>query len=139
MKRREFIALLGGAAAFPLAAGAQQTVRPRRIGFLMGYSDGSPQARIAVSAFDEGLKKVGLTAGRDLLIDYRWAGGDPEKARAFARELIALRPDLIVASTNQVVSILKAETTTIPIIFVFIGDPIGSGYAETLALPGANL
>jgi putative tryptophan/tyrosine transport system substrate-binding protein len=139
MKRRQFIALFGGAAALPLAAGAQQAGRARRIGFLMGYSDGSPQVRIAVSAFDEGLKKVGLTAGRDVLIDYRWAGGDPEKARIFARELIALQPDLIVASTNQVVSILMAETRTIPIVFVFIGDPIGSGYAATLALPGANL
>src|SRR3954468_7799377 len=116
MRRREFIALVGGAAAVPLAARAQHTGRPRRIGFLMGYADGSPQARIAVSAFDEGLKKVGLTVGRDVLIDYRWAGGDPEKARTFARELIALQPDLIVASTNQVVTIVKAETTTIPIV-----------------------
>src|SRR3982074_3060130 len=124
MKRREFIALAGGVSVtWPLAARVQQTSRPRRVGFLMGYSDGSPQARIAVSAFDEGLKNVGLRVGRDLLIDYRWAGGDPEKARAFARELIALQPDLIVASTNQVVSILMAETTTIPIVFVFIGDP----------------
>jgi putative ABC transport system substrate-binding protein len=140
MKRREFIALAGGVSVtWPLAARAQQTSRPRRVGFLMGYSDDSPQARIAVSAFDEGLKNVGLRVGRDLLIDYRWAGGDPEKARAFARELIALEPDLIVASTNQVVSILKAETSTIPIIFVFIGDPIGSRYAASLALPGANL
>ncbi len=139
MNRREFIALAGAAAAWPFAAGAQSIGRSRRIGFLMGYAEGSPQARIAVSAFDEGLKKVGLTAGRDLSIDYRWAGGDPEKARAFARELIARQPDLIVASTNQVVSILKAETKTIPIVFVFIGDPIGSGYAATLALPGGNL
>jgi putative ABC transport system substrate-binding protein len=143
MKRREFITLATRAAIapalWPLRARAQQPGRPRRIGFLMGYSDGSPQARIAVSAFDEGLKNVGLTAGRDVLIDYRWAGGDPEKARAIARELIALQPDLIVASTNQVVSILMAETTTIPIVFVFIGDPIGSRYAATLALPGANL
>lgn len=140
MRRREFIALVGGAAAsWPLAARAQHAARPRRIGFLMGYAEGSPQARIAVSAFDEGLKKVGLTAGRDVVIDYRWAGGDPEKARAFARELIALAPDLIVASTNQVVSIAMAETKTIPIVFVFIGDPIGSGYAATLALPGGNL
>lgn len=140
MKRREFIALAGVAAvAWPFAARAQQTGRPRRIGFLMGYAEDSPQARIAVSAFDEGLKKVGLAAGRDVLIDYRWAGGDPENARAFARELIALQPDLIVASTNQVVSIVMAETKTIPIVFVFIGDPIGSKYAATLALPGANL
>jgi putative tryptophan/tyrosine transport system substrate-binding protein len=140
VKRRTFFSLLGGAAlAWPLTARAQPAGRPRRIGFLMGYSENSPQARIAVSAFDEGLKNVGLRAGRDIQIDYRWAGGDVEKTRAFARELIALEPDLIVASTNQVVSIVKAETRTIPIIFVFIGDPIGSGYAASLALPGANL
>jgi putative ABC transport system substrate-binding protein len=140
MNRREFIAVLGGAAvASPLRARAQQADRMRRIGFLMGFPEVDPQTRLNIVAFHEGLKAVGLEEGRNIQIDYRWPGVDPGRASAFARELIALKPDLIVASTNQVVSIAMQETKTIPIVFVYIGDPVGSRYAESLARPGKNL
>lgn len=105
----------------------------------MGYSESDPQARAGVAAFREGLRAHGLEERKNLQVDYRWAGADAEKARAYAKELIALKPDLIVASTNQVVSIVMGETATIPIVFVFIGDPIGSRFAATLKRPGKNL
>jgi ABC-type uncharacterized transport system substrate-binding protein len=123
----------------PLVASAQPAGALRRVSFLMGYPEDDPELPINVAAFREGLKAVGLEEGRHIQIDYRWASVDPDHARALARELIALKPDVIVASTNQVVSIVMAETQTIPVVFVFIGDPIGSGYAETIARPGGNL
>jgi putative ABC transport system substrate-binding protein len=84
------------------------------------------------------LQALGWTEGQNVAIGYRWAGGDPDKARAFVRELIALAPDLIVSSTNQVTAVLRQETTSIPIVFVFVGDPVGSGFAASLAKPGGN-
>lgn len=105
----------------------------------MGYPEDDPDIPVSVAAFQEGLSASGLEIGRNIQIDYRWAGIDADRARAFARELIALKPDVIVASTNQVVSIVMQETKTIPVVFVFIGDPIGSGYVETIARPGRNL
>src|SRR4051812_1920082 len=140
MQRREFIVALGGAAAaWPFAAFAQNTSPMRRIGFLSGFPKNAPQTAASMTAFREGLNAVGLEEGRNIQIDYRWAGIDPVETRALARELIALKPDLIVASTNQVVTITAQETQSIPILFVFIGDPIGSGYVATLAKPGKNL
>jgi putative ABC transport system substrate-binding protein len=140
MNRRETLACLLGAAIFggsrPVLA---QSAPPRRIGFLMGYAEGDRQARAAVGAFQEGMQDIGLIEGRDFQIEYRWAGGDAEKARAFARELLAQKVDLIIASTNQVVSIAMQEITSIPIVFVFIGDPLGSRFADTLTRPGRNL
>jgi len=139
MKRRDFIALLGGAAAaWPLAARATQAERMRRIGVLMGYPEGDPQAQANVTALLEGLQNLGWIEGRNVQIDYRWAGGDPDKARTFARELIATTPDVMVPSTNQVTRILQKETQTIPIVFAFVGDPVGSGLAS-LARPGKNI
>src|SRR5512132_2402165 len=129
MRRREFIGLLGGAAAaWPLATGAKQAERMRRIGVLMGYPEGDPQAQANVTALRQGLQNLGWTEGRNVQIDYRWAGGDPDKARTFARELISLMPDVIVPSTNQVTRILQQETRTVPIVFAFVGDPVGSGF-----------
>src|SRR5215475_8018727 len=140
MKRRDFIALLGGAAAaWPLAARATQAERMRRIGVLMGYPEGDPQAQANVTALLEGLQNLGWIEGRNVQIDYRWAGGDPDKARTFARELIATTPDVMVPSTNQVTRILQQETQTIPIVFAFVGDPVGSGFAASLARPGKNI
>ena len=140
MKRREFISLLGGAAAaWPLAARAQQSERVRRIGVLMGYPEGDPQAQANVTALRRGLQNLGWIEGRNVQIDYRWAGGDPDKARAFARELIGLMPDVIVPSTNQVTRILQQETRTVPIVFAFVGDPVGSGFVANLARPGKNI
>ena len=140
MRRRDFIILLGGAAAAsPLAARPRQAERMRRIGVLMGYPEGDPQAQANITALLQGLQNLGWIEGRDVQIDCRWAGGDPDKARTFARELIAMMPDLMVASTNQVTRILQQETRTIPIVFAFVGDPVGSGFAASLARPGKNI
>jgi putative tryptophan/tyrosine transport system substrate-binding protein len=140
LRRRDFIILLGGAAAAsPLAARPQQAERMRRIGVLMGYPEGDPQAQANITALLQGLQNLGWIEGRDVQIDYRWAGGDPDKARTLARELIAMMPDLMVSSTNQVTQILQQETRTIPIVFAFVGDPVGSGFAASLARPGKNL
>jgi putative ABC transport system substrate-binding protein len=140
MRRREFIGLLGGAAAaWPLATGAKQAERMRRISVLMGYPEGDPQAQANVTALLQGLQSLGWIEGRNVQIDYRWAGGDPDKARTFARELIATTPDVMVSSTNQVTRIVQQETQTIPIVFAFVGDPVGSGFAASLAHPGKNI
>lgn len=140
INRRQMLNLIAGApAVWSSGAFAQERGALRRIGFLMGYPEDDPEVPANFAAFHEGLKAVGLEEGRNVHIDFRWAGGDAERARMLARELIGLEPDLIVASTNQVVSILMQETRTIPIVFVFIGDAIGSGYAATIARPGANL
>jgi len=140
LKRRDFITLLGGAAAaWPLAARAKQAERMRRIGVLMGYPEGDPQAQANVTALLQGLQNLGWIEGRNVQIDYRWAGGDPDKAQTFARELIAIMPDVMVPSTNQVTRILQQETRTIPIVFAFVGDPVGSGFAASLARPGRNI
>jgi putative ABC transport system substrate-binding protein len=140
MRRREFIGLLGGtAAAWPLAVRAKQAERMRRIGVLMGYPEGDPQAQANVTALLQGLQSLGWIEGRNVQSNYRWAGGDPDKARTFARELIATTPDVMVSSTNQVTRILQQETQTIPIVFAFVGDPVGSGFVASLARPGKNI
>src|SRR5260370_24011515 len=140
LRRRDFIILLGGAAAaWPLAARPRQAERMRRIGVLMGYPEGDPQAHANITALLQGLQNLGWIEGRNVQIDYRWAGGDPDKARTLARELIALMPDLVVSSTNQVTQLLHRAPRTIPIIFAFVGDPVGSGFAASLARPGKNL
>jgi putative tryptophan/tyrosine transport system substrate-binding protein len=140
MNRREALSgVLAAALVGASGPAAAQAARPRRIGFLMGFSEDDRRLQASVKVFREGLHAVGLTEGRNVQIDYRWAAGDAEMARTHARELVALNPDLIVASTNQVVSIVMKETKTIPIVFVFIGDPIGSGFAATIAKPGGNL
>jgi putative tryptophan/tyrosine transport system substrate-binding protein len=139
VKRREFIAGLGSSAAWPLVGRAQQRERVRRIGVLMGYPEGDSQAQANVTALRQGLEKLGWGEGRNVQIDYRWAGAEPSKARAFAKELIALVPDVIVPSTNQVTRIVQQETHAIPVVFAFVGDPIGSGFAASLAHPGRNI
>jgi putative tryptophan/tyrosine transport system substrate-binding protein len=140
VKRRDVIALLAGAAAaLPLAARAKETERMRRIGVLMGYPEGDPQAQANVMALLRGLQDLGWVEGRNVQIDCRWAGGDPDMALTFARELIAMVPDVLVASTNQVTRILQQQTRTIPIVFAFVGDPVGSGFAASLARPGKNI
>src|SRR5258706_7968717 len=132
MQRRELITMIGGVAgAWPVKALAQSG-RSRRIGVLMGYPEGDPQAQTNVKAMRKGLQNLGWIDGQNVTIDYRWAGGDPDKARAFAKELIGMAPDVIVVSTNQVTAILRQETSSIPIVFVFVGDPVGSGFAASL-------
>ena len=113
MIRREFITLLGGAATWPLAAHAQQPERMRRIGVLMGYPEGDPQAQANVTALRQGLHDLGWLEGSNVQIDYRWAGGDPDKARTFAKELIGMTPDVMVPSTNQVTRILQSPDSPI--------------------------
>src|SRR5262245_19648197 len=140
MRRRDFIkGIAGAAAAWPLAARAQQAERMRRIGVLMGYPEGDPQAQANVTALLRGLQNLGWIEGRNVQIDYRWAGGDPDKTRTFAKELIAMMPVVMVPSTNQVTRILQQETRTIPIVFAVVGDPVGSGFAASLARPGKNI
>jgi ABC-type uncharacterized transport system substrate-binding protein len=139
MKRREFITLLGSAAMWPLAARAQSPDRLRRVALLMGFSPGDGEGKASASAFQRRLEELGWHDGRNIQIDTRWAGGDPDKARTLARELIAMAPDVIVPNTNTVTAVLQRETTTIPIVFVFVGDPVGSGFIASLANPGGNL
>jgi putative ABC transport system substrate-binding protein len=140
MRRREFITLLGGAAAaWPFAARAQQSERMRRVGLLLGYSEGDADGQASVAAFRQRLQELGWTEGRNFGIDTRWAGADPNKARTFAKELVGMTPDVIVPSSNLVTAILQQETRTIPIVFVLIGDPVGSGFVASVARPGGNL
>jgi putative tryptophan/tyrosine transport system substrate-binding protein len=140
MRRREFINFLGGTAvAWPLAAHAQQRERMRRIGLLLGFREGDVEGGAGVAAFEQRLQELGWTKGRNLLIEVRWTAGDPEKARLLAKELASASPDLIVPTSNLVTAILQKETSTIPILFVLVGDPVGSGFVASLAHPGGNI
>src|SRR5262249_62031622 len=111
----------------------------RRMGVLMGYPEGDVQAKANLVALRDGLERAGWIEGGNLLIDLRWAGADPNLARTHARQLIELNPEVIVPSTNQVTAIVQQETRSIPIVFAFVGDPIGSGFAASLSRPGGNL
>ena len=138
--RREFITLLGGAAAvWPLAARAQQGERMRRIGLLSGGAREDVQSPPNLAAFTKGLQALGWTDGQNLKIEYRWSAGNLDLMKEYARELVALKLDLIVAHTTQVVAALRQETTTIPIVFVVVSDPVGSGFVNSLANPGGNI
>src|SRR3984893_7205899 len=135
IRRREFIGTLGGAAAaWPLVARAQQPDGVRRIGVLMGYAESDSDAQAWYAAFQEGLQKLRWTAGRNTQIDTRWATpDDAESMRRFAKELVALQPDLILSSTTPTTSALLQQTHTIPIVFAIVADPIGSGFVANFA------
>jgi len=138
IKRREFITLLGGAAAaWPLAARAQQSERMRRIGVLMSTAAGDPQSQARLAGFLQGLQEFGWTADRNVRIDYRWTGDDVERRRS-AAELVALAPDVLLASTSPSVAALQQVTRTIPIVFAAVTDPVGQGFVASLARPGGN-
>ena len=140
MRRREFITLLGGAAAWPLAARAQQPGAMRRIGVLMGYAESDPRAQAWAAAFREGLQKLGWTEGRNIRIDTRWAApGDAEARQRFAKELVALQPDLILSHATPTTATLLQQTRAIPIIFANVADPVGSGFVASFARPGGNV
>ena len=141
MKRREFITLLGGTAvAWPLAARAQQGDRVRRIGVLMGYAESDLEVQAHIAAFREGLQKLGWTEGRNTQIDTRWAApDDAESRRRFAKELVALQPDVILSNTTPTTTALLQQTLTIPIVFAIVADPIGSGFVGSFARPGGNV
>src|SRR5262249_7212596 len=140
MQRRQFIALLGGAATWPLAARAQQDQRMRRLGVLSALAEDDPESVARRPAFEQALKALGWTNGSNLRVDYRWgAADDPDRARKYAAELVALAPDVILMSGTSVVAPLKQATRTIPIVFVQVIDPVGSGFVESLARPGGNI
>jgi putative tryptophan/tyrosine transport system substrate-binding protein len=139
MRRREFITLLGGAAAaWPLAAHAQQAERTRRIGVLMHLAADDPEAQARIGAFLQGLQEWGWAVGRNVRIEYRWAAGDAERIRKYAAELVALAPDVILATGGAVVGPLLEATSTVPIVFAQTPDPVGAGFVTTLARPGSN-
>ena len=139
MNRREFITLLGGAAvAWPLAARAQQGERMRHIGVLTAGAADDPVLQERNAAFLQALQQLGWTVGRNLRIDYRWPGGDAERIRKDAAELVALAPDVILSSATPTVAALQQATRTVPIVFVQVGDPVGAGFVENLARPGGN-
>ena len=139
MKRREFIALLGSAVSWPLAARAQQPDRMRRIGALTGgvaADDPDMQARIAV--FLQVLEQLGWTVGRNLRIDYRWGLGNADNIRGYVAELVALAPDVILATGTVTMAPLLQATRAVPIVFIFVADPVGAGFVDSLARPGGN-
>jgi putative ABC transport system substrate-binding protein len=140
MRRREFITLIGGAAvAWPLSARAQHPSAMRRIGVLMGIAENDTDAKPRATAFEHGLQELGWTEGRNVRIEYRWAAADFERMRAYAAELVALAPDLILANSTPVVAALQQATRDIPIVFVNVVDPVGSGFVANLARPGGNI
>ena len=141
MKRREFITLLGGAAAaWPLAAQAQQAERMRRIGVLLNMTEDDPEWQVRLAAFRQGLLALGWIENGNIRIDYRFAGGDdPVRVRTLAAELVSSVPNLIVAHTTPVTTALKAATHSIPVIFAVVNDPVGQGLIASLARPGGNI
>ena len=143
MRRRDFIVALGGAAAssvsWPLATRAQQPDAMRRIGVLMTYDKSDAEGQAFVAAFREGLQKLGWTEGHNIQIDTRWAAGDREAIQRFAKELVALQPDLLVSHITPTTAALLQQTRTIPIIFVTVADPVGSGFVASLSRPGGNV
>jgi putative ABC transport system substrate-binding protein len=140
MRRREFISLLCGASvAWPVAARAQQRERARRIGVVMGYPETNANAKLQVTAFRLQLQKLGWIEADNLRIDLRYGADDPKRIRALATELLGLGPDLMVSNSNLVTSILQSETRGIPLVFISVSDPIGSGFVTDLARPTGNV
>jgi ABC-type uncharacterized transport system substrate-binding protein len=139
MRRREFLGVLGGAAAaWPFGARAQQGERMRRIGVLMTLAADDPEGQTRLVAFVQGLQQLGWTVGRNMRIDTRWAAGDAERIRKYAAELVALSPDVILAAGGPTVGPLQQAARTVPIVFAIVTDPVGAGYVESLARPGGN-
>ena len=139
MKRRGFITLLGCAAVWSLAARAQQRDQMRRIGVLMGYAESDSEGQALIAAFRDGLQKLGWAEKRNMQIDYRWATlGDPDLIQRFAKELVALQPELILSHNTPTTAAMLQQTRTIPIIFALVNDPIGGGFVASLPQPGGN-
>ena len=140
IKRREFITLLGGAVvAWPLAARAQKGSDTRRIGVMIALTESDSEGQVRVQAFRQALHQFGWVEGRDLHIDYRWPGGDAARLRTSAVELVELRPDVIFAGTTTALVALQQETSTLPIVFAQVADPVARGYVASLAWPGGNI
>ena len=139
VRRRDVIALFGVAAAWPLPALAQQSERTRRIGVLSSLAETDVEAQAWDAAFRKRLVELGWIEGRSVRIDYRWAAGSVDRMRLFARELVQLNPDALVSISTPATAALQAETRTIPIVFAWVSDPIGSGFVSSLAHPGGNI
>jgi hypothetical protein len=140
MRRRSLLTLLGAsAAAWPLPAAAQQVGPMRRVSVLMTLPDGDPGGAVEVEALTSGLREHGWVEGRNIHVEYRWPGGDVERVRAQAKEAVALKPDVVIARSTPAALALKAETRTIPVVFVSLPEPTVSGLVETLARPGGNI
>jgi len=138
MQRRAFMTLIGSAAAWPLAAWAQQGDRMRRVGVLMGVADDA-EGQARVKGLQQGLQELGWIEGRNVRIDYRWTGGDATRIRAYAAELVKLSPDVIVAHTPPVIAAMRQASSSIPIVFAAALDPVDQGFVSSLAHPGGNI
>ena len=140
MRRREFLVLLAAATVIrPPAAYAQQPTRSRLVGVLLGFAESDRDAQSGLALFREELRKLGWTEGRNIEMEIHAAGGDVGSIKRFAKELVALQPDLIVTSSTPATAAVLQQTRTIPVIFVEVGDPIGSGFVTSLAQPGGNV
>ena len=140
MRRRDFLTVLGGAGiALPRAVRAQQPGRMPRIGVLMGFGENDPEGMAQLSGFIHGFQELGWSDGRNVQMDVRWPGGSVDQIRMFAKELVGMQPDVILAQTTPDVAALKRETRTIPIVFVTVADPVGQGFVESLSSPGGNI
>jgi ABC-type uncharacterized transport system substrate-binding protein len=137
--RRDFVTLLGGAAACPLAAHAQQPERMRRIVLLHGLAENDPEVQARIAAFRRGLETLGWTENRNVQIEHRFSGGDITRIQAYTAELVSSAPDLIVATSSPVTAALKQASHTIPIVFSVVNDPVGQGFVASLARPGGNI
>ena len=138
--RREFVGLLGGAAAaWPMAARGQQLGQMRRVSLLLGIAENDPEAQSRVKAFQKGLRDLGWLEGRNVRIDYRFSAGDPRRIKEHVAELVRLTPDVIVGNSTPVVAALRQATSTIPIVFAVVNDPVGQGFILSLARPGGNI
>jgi putative ABC transport system substrate-binding protein len=138
IRRRDFVAGLGGAAMWPVVARAQQSQRMRRIGVLMNLAADDPETVQRMAAFTQGLQELGWTDGRNVRIDYRYGLGDADRYRRYAAELVALAPDVLLANGASILGPLQQVTRTLPIVFVQTNDPVGGGYVASLARPGGN-
>src|SRR6266581_1157943 len=138
MKRRNFLTLLGGAAVAPVVAHAQQGERMRRVGVLMSMVESDPRGLEDITAFAQGLAQQGWIVGRNVRIEYRWGAGDLDRFRRYAAELVALSPDVVLASAGSIVGAFQQASRTVPIVFVTTIDPVGGGWVESLSRPGGN-
>jgi putative tryptophan/tyrosine transport system substrate-binding protein len=139
VKRRDFITLLGGAAAaWPFPADAEPAQRPRRIAVLQNLASDDAEGQLRLTAFGQGLQQLGWTVGRNLRIDYRWGVGDAERIRRNVMEVLALAPEVILVAGGRNLSVLQQANRTIPVVFVTISDPVSSGFVESMARPGGN-
>ena len=139
MKRREVIKLIGGAAAsWPLAVRAQQNDEIRRVGVVVNVAPDDPEAQTSIAAFKQAMQQLGWSEGRNLQIDFRGAAGDPERMQAFAKEIVALRPHVILTRSTPVTAAFLEQTRAIPIVFTVVSDPVGDHFVESLARPGGS-